>query len=105
MIKKILLISLVLALALCVSGCLVNYRSYTDQHRLKWAAKHFGGEITIEYGFGWESVHVYGMTPEESDSHKITFSVYSLLLSFASLYVVCMLVCFVIAMLLKMKKH
>ena len=105
MLKKILLISLILAIAVCVSGCIVNYRTYNEQNRLKWASKHHGGEITVEYGFGWHAVHIYGMSPEDHDSHKIEFSLLSAVLSFVSVYVICVLLCFAVAAIIKAKKH
>lgn len=104
MIKKILIISLVLALIICAVGSYVNYSAFKDRHNLKWSKKHHGGEITIEYGFGWESVHTYGMSLEDHDSHKIVFSLYSLLLSFVSVFAVCVLLCLLVSALLKLKK-
>lgn len=103
--KKILIISLVLAVIVCSVGCYMNYNAYMESHNLKWSIKNHGGEITIEHGFGWESVHIYGMTPEESDSHKLTFSPFSLLLSLAASFAVCFVVCLAVSSLLKLKKH
>lgn len=105
MIKKILMISLVLAVIVCAVGSYVNYNAYMKSHNLKWSVKTYGGEITIEHGFGWESVHIYGMSPEESDSHKLTFSPFSLLLSLAAVFAVCFLVCLAVSGLLKLRKH
>lgn len=103
--KRLAIISLVLALIVCTVGCAVNYREYADRHYLKWSIKNHGGEITIEHGFGWRSVHIYGMSPEDSDSHKVTFSPISLVLSFAASFAVCFLLCLAVSALLKLKKH
>ena len=103
--KRLLIISLVIALVLCAAGCYINYREYNDRHYLKWSVKHHGGEITIEHGFGWRSVHIYGMSPEDHDSHKLEFSVFSLLLTLTALFVVCLLICLVVSAVLKLRKH
>ena len=104
MIKKILVISLVMAIIICAVGSYVNYNAFKDRHNLKWSRKHHGGEITIEYGFGWRAVHIYGMSPEDHDSHKIEFSLFSLLLSLVSVFAVCVLLGLLISALLKLKK-
>ena len=103
--KRLLLISLVIAIVVSAIGCYINYREYNDRHYLKWSVKHHGGEITVEYGFGWHSVHIYGMSPEEQDSHKLEFSLFSLAITLVSLFIVCFIICLAISLLLKLKKH
>ncbi len=74
MMNKNLLISFFLSLAVCVVGAFVNYRAFLSGKYLLWSMKMHGGEITIEYGFGWIVSHIYGMTPDSTTSHNLRFS-------------------------------
>ncbi len=86
--KKSILVSAVLSLLICLAGCLINYRSYQSSGSLKWAVRTFGGEITIENGFGWHLVHIYAMTPGQGDTVRLSFSAAGFLLSFLALFAV-----------------
>ena len=77
--KKVI-IAIVLAALVCLAGMYVNYRTYKQENRLKFAIRHHGGEITIEEGFGLQAIHTYGMTPEQSDTHDLRFSAFHLLI-------------------------
>ena len=59
-----------------MTGMLANYRSYQNDHYLKYAIKNHGGEITIEHGFGLEAVHIYAMEMYGHDSHKLQFDLF-----------------------------
>ncbi len=74
MMNKNVLISFFLSLAVCLIGAFVNYRSFLSGKYLLWSLKMYGGEITIEYGFGWIVSHIYGMTPDSTTSHNLRFS-------------------------------
>ena len=89
-------ISLGIALTLTFIGMYINYRSFQEDGRLKFAARMHGGEITVEHGFGLQAVHIYAMTPEESDAVSLRFSVFSFVttavLIFAAVYILLFLV-------------
>ena len=89
-------ISLGIALTLTFIGMYINYRSFQDDGRLKVAARMHGGEITVEHGFGLQAVHIYAMTPEESDAVSLRFSAFSFVttavLIFAAVYILLFLV-------------
>ena len=97
--KKYIAVSAILSLLVCAAGCLVNYRSYQSYGHLKWALRTYGGEITIENGFGWHLVHIYSMTPDTGDSIRCSFSVPGMLVSFLGVFalisVLCVLIRFV----------
>ncbi len=69
------IISFLIALIVDLAGLGINYLSFQQRHSLALAFRMFGGEITAENGFGLTMVHVFAMTPEESDSIKLTFSI------------------------------
>ena len=67
------LISLAAGVLVCLAGMVINYRHYVRFGLLTWAVHHFGGEITVQYGFGWQTVVTYGMTPEEATVRTLSF--------------------------------
>ena len=71
---KNLTISFAAALVVCLVSMYVNYRSYQERHYLDWSYRNHGGEITIEFAPGWHAVHIYAMSSEDQDSHKLVFS-------------------------------
>ena len=79
-------ISLGIALTLTFIGMYINYRSFQDDGRLKFAARMHGGEITVEHGFGLQAVHIYAMTPEESDAVSLRFSIISFVMTAALIF-------------------
>ena len=70
---KRLVISLVTALIITSAGALMNYLHFQKTGHLLLASKMWGGEITVEFGFGWRMVHIFAMSPEEQDSISLTF--------------------------------
>ena len=68
------LVAFAASLAVNLLSMYVNYQSYQETHYLEWSYRSHGGEITIEFAPGWHSVHIYAMSPEEQDSHKLVFS-------------------------------
>lgn len=78
-------LSAAISLLIVLIGLFINYRSYQERNHLKYSHKFHGGEITIEYGFGLEAVHIYTMEPGGHDSHRLRFSPISFLLYFAGI--------------------
>ena len=70
---KRLVISLITALIITSAGALMNYLHFQKTGHLLLAARVWGGEITVEYGFGWRMVHIFAMSPEEQDSIYLLF--------------------------------
>ena len=84
-VMKKLLLSAIISLLIVLAGMLVNYRAYQEDHYLKYSIKNHGGEITIEYGFGLEAVHIYTMEMGGHDSHRLRFDLVNFLLSLAGI--------------------
>ena len=76
------------ALVVCLASMYVNYRAYQERHYLEWSYRSHGGEITIEFAPGWHSVHIYAMSAEDQDSHKLVFSPVSLTVTLLALTLV-----------------
>ena len=70
---KRLVISLAAGLFITAVGALINYLYFQNTGHLLLAAHMWGGEITVEFGFGWRMVHIFAMTPEETDTITLTF--------------------------------
>ena len=70
---KRLIISLVTGLIITSAGALMNYLHFQKTGHLLLAVRIWGGEITVEYGFGWRMVHIFAMSPEEQDSIYLLF--------------------------------
>jgi hypothetical protein len=66
-------------LTLC--GMFVNYRSYAANNHLKWKYDIPGGECLNEVGFGLSAFHTYGITPDQADTHKLSFDVINFVLT------------------------
>ena len=62
------------SLVVCLVSMYVNYQAYQERHYMEWSYRSHGGEITIEFAPGWHSVHIYAMSSEDQDSHKLVFS-------------------------------
>ena len=71
---KNLIVAFAASLAVCLVSMAINYRAYRETNYLEWSYRSHGGEITIEFAPGWHAVHIYAMSPEERDSHKLSFS-------------------------------
>ena len=90
---KRILISFAGALILTLAGMLCNYLSFRANRWLKLAYTGYGGEITIQHGFGLRMVHIYSMAPGESDSVTLTFNLFSFLFCLVVLFlIICLLV-------------
>ena len=93
---KNLPVAFAVALAVTLASMYINYRAYQENHYLEWSHRNHGGEITIEFAPGWYAVHIYAMHPEDHDSHKLEFSLVTLVISLA---VFTLISCAVLAML------
>ena len=83
----------IISLVLNGIGALVNWLSFRSSNWLLIKLNTFGGEITIEHGFGGiRAVHIYGMTPDQLTTHSVQFSpvgfVISFLLTLAVVYLI-----------------
>ena len=83
----------IIALILNGIGALLNWLSFRSSNSLLIKLNTFGGEITIEHGFGGiRAVHIYGMTPDQLTTHSVQFSpvgfVISFLLTLAVVYLI-----------------
>ena len=83
----------ILSLVLNGIGALINWLSFRSSNSLLLKISTFGGEITVEHGFGGiRAVHIYGMTPDQLTTHSVQFSpagfVISFLLTAAVVYVI-----------------
>ena len=65
----------IISLILNAVGAALNYYSFQSQNHLLIKLSTFGGEITIENGFGGlRAVHIYAMTPDGVTTHSLRFS-------------------------------
>lgn len=64
------------AVVINLLACMINYLSFQDSNWLMLKVEVYGGEITMEYGFGGlRAVHIYAMTPDQLTTHTLKFSV------------------------------
>ena len=101
--KRILLTAALIALGICFGGSLINYLYFRSQGYLLFAKRMWGGEITHEMGFGWNYIHIYSMSPEESDSVHFTFSVPQFLICFLAVFLAAFVIVFLISKLTEKK--
>ncbi|MBQ9425594.1 MAG: hypothetical protein IJU42_06590 [Erysipelotrichaceae bacterium] len=94
-------ISLVSGLVLTLAGMLWNYLSYREDKWLRLAYNMFGGEITIQSGFGLRLVHIYSMRPEKGDSISLRFDPISFLVC---LIVLSFLVYVILTVIVKIRR-
>lgn len=80
--KKLPLIAAGIALVLTLLGMLVNYLYFKQNQWLLLAHHIYGGEITVERGFGWKVSHIYAMTSTGRDSTSLKFSILNFILTF-----------------------
>ncbi len=83
----------IISLILNAVGAALNFFSYQSQKHLLIKLSTFGGEITIEHGFGGlQAVHIYAMTPDGVTTHSLRFSpvlfLFFFLASAAVIYVI-----------------
>ncbi|MBQ9886677.1 MAG: hypothetical protein IJM37_07460 [Lachnospiraceae bacterium] len=94
-------VSIIISCVITAIGMLVNYIEYTNTNYLKWAFRMPGGECLNENGFGLNVFHTYAMSLEDTNSHHLTFSIISLILSIVVFAAVIFLLLFVIDKILK----
>ena len=88
---------MITGLILTLLGMLVNYLSFRDRKWLKLAISRFGGEITIQYGFGLRMVHIYAMEQGGHDSVRLSFDPFSFLVCFVILSLIVFLILSIIS--------
>ena len=89
-------LSLTGAFILTLAGMLWNYLSFKDRNWLALAYTMFGGEITVQFGFGLRMVHIYSMRPEGHDSIRLSFDVFSFVICLGILFLIIFLILSVI---------
>lgn len=85
---KRIIVSGAISLVLNLFGMLVNYLSYRSSGWLLLKTEGWGGEITIEYGYGGlRVVHIFAMMEGESGSVNLTFDPVLFLISLLGTWV------------------
>ena len=82
------LTALFVSLAATVSGLAVNYLHYLKEGFLLLAHTMYGGEITVQSGFGLSFTHIYTMEPGGRDSLSLRFDPLNFLITFAAIFVI-----------------
>lgn len=90
-----------MSLAATVCGMAVNYLHYLKHGFLLLAYRMYGGEITVEYGFGLRYTHIYTMEPGGRDSISLHLDPLNLLITFAVIFAVT----YVIGLLVRKKSR
>ncbi len=93
---KKLIISASIALILTLAGLFINYLNYINTTHLLLAIKEWGGEITIEYGFGLMMVHIFTMEMNGHDTISLRFDPISFIICFLFLFVLVYIVILII---------
>ena len=92
----------IISLILNAVGAALNWFSYQSQKHLLIKRSTFGGEITIEHGFGGlRAVHIYAMTPDGVTTHSLRFSP----ILFVLCFVITAAVIFVILRIVRRIRH
>ena len=92
----------IISLILNAVGAALNWFSYQSQKHLLIKLSTFGGEITIEHGFGGlRAVHIYAMTPDGVTTHSLRFSP----ILFVLCFVITAAVIFVILRIMRRIRH
>ena len=92
----------IISLILNAVGVALNWFSYQSQKHLLIKLSTFGGEITIEHGFGGlRAVHIYAMTPDGVTTHSLRFSP----ILFVICFVITAAVIFVIFRIVRRIRH
>ncbi|MBO4918900.1 MAG: hypothetical protein J5365_01950 [Erysipelotrichaceae bacterium] len=98
--KKITL-SLIISLAVNLVGALINYIYYQFNRHLFLCFRSFGGEITVESGFGLIAVHIYAMEPNSSDSLHLRFEPLAFIVWLLAIALIVFLILFLIGKIRK----
>lgn len=93
--------AIILSVILTFTGMAVNYMQYQKDGHLKFCTKMWGGEITVERGFGLQMRHIFAMTPQESDIISLDFDPFSLIVCFLLVFLIVYLLITIIPKLLK----
>ena len=94
-------LSLIVSLAVNLAGMLINYFYYRINRHLLLCFRSFGGEITVESGFGLIAVHIYAMDPYSSDSLHLRFEPLAFIVWLLAIALIVFLVLFVIGKIRK----
>ena len=78
---KKLLIALLISCVLVSIGLVINLFSYRESNHLRFCIRNYGGEITIERGFGLMATHIYPMTQDGATSHRLRFAPVNLIVN------------------------
>lgn len=95
--KLNIILSSIISLGINLLTLFINYLYYLANNHLLLAFKHYGGEITIEHGFGLILRHIYAMRSTDRDSIRLLFSP----LSFIAHFIVIALIVFIIIIIIK----
>ena len=63
-----------IALILDIIGTVINFLGFRSSGHFPLGFRTYGGECMMESGFGMRAFHTYAMSPEESDSVRMWFS-------------------------------
>ncbi|MBR0385405.1 MAG: hypothetical protein IJI05_02520 [Erysipelotrichaceae bacterium] len=74
MVKRILA-SISASALINAAGSIINWIAFRNSDHLLLCIRQYGGEITVEQGFGTIASHIYPMTMEGSTSHNFRFSI------------------------------
>ncbi len=86
--KKKVRTALIASIAATVCGTAVNYLYYLKNGFLLLAYRMYGGEITVEYGFGLRYTHIYTMEQGGRDSFSLRLDPLNLIIMFAAIFVI-----------------
>lgn len=92
-----ILLASIISLGINLLAMLTNYLYYLANKHLLLAFKHYGGEITIEHGFGLILRHIFAMRDSDKDSIRLLFSP----LSFIAYFIIIALIVFIIIIIIK----
>ena len=79
MLRK-LLPAFLLSLGFNLAMMAINYASFMKSGHLRFCFRMYGGEITIEHGFGLMMQHIYTMHIGGSDTISLNFSLLNFIL-------------------------
>ena len=76
---------------------IVNYLSFLDSNYLMWSIKMYGGEYMGEFSPGLRVNHIYGMRPEDGNTHTLHFSPVTLIISLLVIFGAVLLIMLIIS--------
>ena len=102
--KKTIIWSLIAAALITAAGMAVNYMYYQKNGHLLLCLRMFGGEITVEQGFGLKMTHIYSMLQGQKDMVSLSFNWIGCLASFLLIFLIMYVLSILGTSLLKRKK-